>query len=613
MKRREFKTESERLLQLMAHSIYTQKEIFLRELISNSSDAIDKRRFLGLTNELIREDNYKIVITIDKDKRILKISDNGIGFTEDELINNLGKIAKSGSKEFLDKLDKNDTNIIGQFGVGFYSAFMVSKNVEVITKSFESEKAYKWSSDGVKTYTVSEAEKEEIGTDIYLYIKDDILEEDEKESFSNFLEDYEITSLIKKYSNYIRYPIYLNEDLEKPLNEMTPLWKRSKSEIKEEELNEFYKQKYYDNENPLRSIHMNIEGLLEYDALLFIPKKAPFNFYSESFEKGLELYSKGVFIQNNNKELINDHFKFVRGLVDSSDISLNISRELLQHDRQLKRINSSIEKRIKSELLNMLNNERKLYNEFYDEYKTVLKYGIYTSYGLNKELLQDLLMFKTSLNDDYVTLTEYVNNMKEDQKEIYYASGNTKSSILNLPQMEMLNEKGYDVLMFTDEVDEFMISILNEYNEKPFKSIQTADFDVLDDDKKKELKNIEKESKDLFKKLKKILKDKVSDVKLSKRLKDAPVCIVSEEGLSLEMEKVLKQVPNQQEMKASKILEINPNHKIFEILNKIKDDEDSLKTYANLLYHQALLIEGFNIDDPKDYLEDVFKLMSKEI
>ncbi|MCK9166451.1 MAG: molecular chaperone HtpG [Acholeplasmatales bacterium] len=613
MKKRKFKTESEKLLHLMAHSIYTQKEIFLRELISNSSDALDKRHFLALTDESIREDNYQIVISLLKEERILKISDNGIGFTEEELINNLGMIAKSGSKEFLEGLEKNDTNIIGQFGVGFYSAFMVSEKVEVVTKSIKSEKAYKWASNGVETYTIQEAEKAEIGTDIFLYLKEDLKEEENKESFSIFLEDHEIKNLVKKYSNYISYPIYLNDNLEEPLNEMTPLWKRSKKDIKEADLKEFYKQKYYDSEDPLRSIHMSIEGLLEFDALLFIPKKAPYNFYSESFEKGLELYSKGVFIQANNKDLIGDHFKFVRGLVDSSDLSLNISRELLQQDRQLKRISTTIEKRIKSELLKMLNNERELYETFYEEYKTVLKYGVYTSFGLKKELLEDLLMFKTSKEDKYLTLKEYLDKKPEEQKEIYYATGNSRAAILNLPQMEIIKAKGYDVLLFTDEVDEFMIGILNNYQDIPFKSIQTADFDVLDEKEKAELETLSEEHKDLLESLKEILKEKVSDVRLSKRLKEAPVCIVSGEGVSLEMEKVLKQVPNAGNVKADKILEINGDHKLFKVLNNLKDDQDALKSYANLLYHQALLIEGIKLENPQEYLDDVFKLMTKEL
>lgn len=613
MKRRKFKTESARLLNLMAHSIYTQKEIFLRELISNSSDAIDKRHFLSLTDSSVKEEDYKIVVKIDKDNRTLTISDNGIGFTEDELINNLGMIAKSGSKEFMEKLEDNTNNIIGQFGVGFYSSFMISNKVEVYTKSPLSDDSYLWSSDGVDSYTIAKTDKKDIGTDIVLYLKDDIDEEEIKESFSNYLEEYKIRSLVEKYSNFIRYPIYLNDNLKDALNEMTPLWKKSKKDIKDKDLNEFYKQKYYDSEDPLRSIHLNIEGLLTFDALLFIPKKAPYNFYSENYEKGLELYSKGVFISDKVKDLIPDHFKFVRGLVDSSDISLNISRELIQQDHQLKRISSNIERRIKNELVKMLEDDRDLYNLFYDEYKTILKYGVYQNFGANKELLEDLLMFKTSNEDKYITLKEYVDLKPESQKEIYYASGKSRNSILNLPQMEVLKDKGYNVLLFLDEVDEFMINFLNNYKEVPFKSIQTADFDVLDDEKKKEVEEATKENKDLFKKLKKILKDKVKDVRISTRLKDAPVCIVSGEGLSLEMEKVLSQMPNQADVKAERILEINKDHKIFEILNGLKDNDDKLKAYANMLYYQALLIEGINIEDPKEYIDDVFKLMTKDI
>ena len=598
-----FKTESQKLLHLMTHSIYTQKEIFLRELISNASDAIDKRHFLSLTDEVVPSDTYKITITPDKDKRTLTITDNGIGFTEEELITNLGTIAQSGSKSFIEKLDQNDTNIIGQFGVGFYSAFMVSDKVEVRTKSPYSNKGYLWISDGISEFTVDELDKDTIGTEITLYLKQDIEDEEVKENFSDYVEVYEVRSLIKKYSDYVRYPIYLSEDLEKPVNQMTPLWQRSKADITEEALNGFYKHQFNDFEEPMKVIHMSVEGMLTFNALLFIPKKPAYNFYSETYEKGLQLYSKGVFIQDKNKDLVGDHFKFIKGVVDSSDLSLNISRELLQQDRQLKKIASSIEKKIKSELLNWLENDRTKYIEFYDIYKTSLKYGIYQNFGLHKELLQDLILFKTNLSDEYITFKEYLDRKKTDQKDIYYATGKSKQAILNLPQMGILKEKGLEVLLLTEEVDEFMIQIMGSYNETPFKSIQSADLDLVDEEKKKDIKKKEKTNKSLLEAMKEVLGDKVSEVKLSQRLKEAPVCLVSGEGVSLEMEKVLKHVPNGENVKAERILELNPDHEIFEVLKGLVEDKAALKAYATLLYHQALLIEGLPIEDPTEYIQ----------
>ncbi|MCU0105721.1 molecular chaperone HtpG [Acholeplasma vituli] len=598
-----FKTESQKLLHLMTHSIYTQKEIFLRELISNASDAIDKRHFLSLTDEKVPSDTYQIKITADKEKRTLTITDNGIGFTEEELIQNLGTIAQSGSKAFIEKLDQNDTNIIGQFGVGFYSAFMVSDKVEVRTRSPFSPEGFIWSSDGVSEFTVDLFEKDSIGTEITLYLKEDIEDEEGNESFSEYLETYELRSLIKKYSDYVRYPIYLSEDLEKPVNQMTPLWQRSKADITEEALNGFYKHQFNDFEDPMKVIHMSVEGMLTFNSLLFIPKKPAYNFYSETYEKGLQLYSKGVFIQDKNKDLIGDHFKFVKGVVDSSDLSLNISRELLQQDRQLKKIASSIEKKIKSELQNWLENDRDKYIEFYDTYKTSLKYGIYQNFGLHKELLQDLILFKTNLSDDYISFKEYLDRKKTDQKDIYYATGKSKQAILNLPQMGILKEKGFEVLLLTEEVDEFMIQVMGTYNEVPFKSIQSADLDLVDEDKKKDIEKKSESNKSLLEAMKEALGDKVKEVRLSKRLKDAPVCLVSGEGLSLEMEKVLKNVPNADQVKAERILELNPDHEIFQVLQSKVDDKDALKSYATLLYHQALLIEGLPIEDPTEYIQ----------
>lgn len=607
-----FKTESQKLLHLMTHSIYTQKEIFLRELISNASDAIDKRHFLSLTDEKVPSDTYQIKITPNKENRTLTISDNGIGFTEDELIQNLGTIAQSGSKAFIEKLDQNDTNIIGQFGVGFYSAFMVADKVEVRTRSPYAKEGYLWSSDGVSEFTVDIYEKDSIGTEITLYLKADIEDEDGKENFSDYLETYELRSLIKKYSDYVRYPIYLSEDLEKPVNQMTPLWQRSKADITDDALNGFYKHQFNDFEDPMKVIHMSVEGMLTFNSLLFIPKKPAYNFYSETYEKGLQLYSKGVFIQDKNKDLIGDHFKFVKGVVDSSDLSLNISRELLQQDRQLKKIASSIEKKIKGELLNWLENDRAKYIEFYDTYKTSLKYGIYQNFGLHKELLQDLILFKTNLSDDYITFKDYIDRKKTDQKDIYYATGKSKQAILNLPQMGILKEKGLEVLLLTEEVDEFMIQVMGSYNEVPFKSIQSADLDLVDEDKKKDIEKKEKSNKSLLEAMKEALGDKVKEVKLSKRLKDAPVCLVSGEGLSLEMEKVLKNVPNADQVKAERILELNPDHEIFQVLQSKLEDKEALKSYATLLYHQALLIEGLPVEDPSEYIEVLNAWMLKK-
>lgn len=617
-KTKKFKTESKQLLHLMTHSIYTQKEIFLRELISNASDAIDKRHFLSLTHNEIPNTDYEIWLTLNKDDRTITIKDNGIGFTEEELINNLGTIANSGSKAFKEKLEQNDVDIIGQFGVGFYSAFMVAHKVEVRTKSPFADTGYMWSSDGISSYKIDEVDVDVIGTEIKLYLNEDDTENEL--DFSKFLDTYEIKQLVKKYSDYVRYPIKMmvskkqdDKDIleEETLNQMTPIWKRSKADLTDEALNDFYKQQYNDFEDPLKVIHTKVEGMLMYTALLFIPKRAPFDFYSEKYEKGLQLYSKGVFIEDKNKALIPDYFKFVKGLVDSSDLSLNISREMLQHDRQLKKIASHVEKKIKSELERMLENERSLYVEFYETYKNTLKFGIYDQFGINKDKLQDLVMFKTSQSDDYVTFKEYIERKPESQKAIYYATGKSKQSILNLPQMDMMKDKGYEVLLFTDDIDEFMVQVLNSYQDVPFKSIQQGEADFVDDDKKEDLKAKEKESKKVLKALSKALKDKVKEVKLSARLKDSPVCLVSGEGLSMEMEKILKQMPNaNDQMKAEKILEINPDHPLFKAIESIYEkDEKKIDDYASLLYHQALLIEGLPIEDPTEFNKNLVALM----
>ncbi len=616
-KTQQFKTESQKLLHLMTHSIYTQKEIFLRELISNASDAIDKRHYLSLTDRKVPTDTYEIWLKPDEANKTLVISDNGIGFTEEELIENLGTIAQSGSKAFLEKIEQKDLDIIGQFGVGFYSSFMVAKEVIVETRSPYAETGYRWTSLGEDSYTIEEIERHEIGTTITLFLRDDDTENEE--NFSQYTQTYTLKNLVKKYSDYVRYPILMmvkkTEDKkekfeQETLNQMIPIWKRAKSEIKPEDMNQFYQHQFNDYEEPLHVIHTDVEGLLTYTALLFIPKKPAYDFYSEHYEKGLQLYSKGVFIQNKNKDLIPDYFKFVKGLVDSADLSLNISRELLQHDRQLKKIASHIEKKIKSELENLLEKDRDKYIEFYEAYKNTLKYGLYEHFGVNKEKLQDLIMFKTSKRDEYITFKEYIDQKPEEQKAIYYASGKSKSSILSLPQMDVMKEKGYEVLLFTDEIDEFMIQILQSYQEVPFKSVQQGESDLVDDTKKEELKSKEKEHKDILKALKKALKDKVKDVKLSARLKTSAVCLVSGEGLSLEMEKILKTMPNQTDVKADRILEINPDHDLFKALNKIYDqDASKIDDYASILYHQALLIEGLPIEDPTEFSNQLVKLM----
>ncbi len=622
-KTKQFKTESKKLLDLMINSIYTHKEIFLRELISNASDAIDKRHYLALT-DADKADDYEIFITLDNDKRTITITDNGVGLSEEELVNNLGTIARSGSKEFKEGIENADIEIIGQFGVGFYSAFMVSKKVTVNTKSITSDQAYKWTSTGTSSYTISETDKNDYGTEIILELRDN--NEDAEENYDDFVSEYHIKSLVKKYSDYVRYPIKMDvtktdypEDKDaKPitymetetLNSMIPLWKRSKSDIEDSEYNEFYKHQFNDFEEPLKVIHSKVEGMTTYTSLLFIPKKAPFDLYSEKYEKGLQLYSKGVFIMDKNKDLLPDYFRFVRGLVDSSDLSLNISREMLQQDRQLKKIATNVEKKIKSELEKMQKNDRETYNEFYKTYGINLKYGIYEGYGVNKEKLQDLVMFKTTQSDEFKTLKEYIDTMPKDQKVIYYASGKTKDSILALPQMDLIKEKDYEVLLFTDDIDEFMVNILSKYGEKEFKSINQGDLDLMDKKDNKKLDKLTEEKKSLLEALKEGLEDKVQAVELSKRLKDSPVCLVSGEGLSMEMEKVLKQMPNAQEAKATKILEINPNHEIFNTLEKIYDSNpDGVKKYAKILYSQALLIEGLPLENPVEFSNLMVELM----
>ena len=625
-KTKQFKTESKKLLDLMINSIYTHKEIFLRELISNASDAIDKRHYIALT-DADKADEYEILLSFDKEQRTITITDNGVGLTEEELINNLGTIARSGSKEFQDGLESADIEIIGQFGVGFYSAFMVSKKVTVITKSIHSDKAFQWTSTGSSSYTISEVDKDDYGTTITLELRDN--DDENEENYDEFLSEYKLKQLVKKYSDYIRYPIkmdvtktdYPDDDKKDPityqetetLNSMIPLWRRNKNDITDEEYTEFYKHQFNDYDEPMKVIHTKVEGITEYTSLLFIPKRAPFDLYSEKYEKGLQLYSKGVFIMDKNKRLLPDYFRFVKGLVDSSDLSLNISREMLQHDRLLKKIAQNVETKIKGELEKMLKNDRDEYNEFYKIYGINLKYGIYDGFGINKDKLQDLIMFKTTKSEEFKTLREYVNDMKDEQTHIYYASGKTKESILALPQMDLIKDKDYEVLLFTDDIDEFMVNILMKYDEYEFKSINQGDLDLIDKKDEKKIKKLAKEKKELLDAIKDALSDRVKDVTLSKRLKDSPVCLVSGEGLSMEMEKVLKQMPNANDAKADRILELNPNHELFQTLERIHGDKpDAIKRYATILYNQALLIEGMPLEDPVEFSNLMVELMVEQ-
>lgn len=606
-KSRKFKTESQQLLHLMTHSIYTHKEIFLRELISNSSDAIDKRHFMSLTNDKIPKENYEIKIVRDKKNRVLIISDNGIGLTYDDLVNNLGTIAKSGTKEFQEKLEKKDSDLIGQFGVGFYSAFMVAKKVIVETKSIVEGKSLKWSSNGISSYSITEGSRESYGTEIQLHLREDL----ESDEYSKFLEDSEINKLVKKYSDYIRYPIKsYNEDEkeEKTLNTMIPLWKKAKKDISEDEYNSFYKNQFNEFDEPLKVIHSSVEGLLTYTTLLFIPKKPEYNFYSESFEKGIQLYSKGVFIENKNKSLIPDHFKFVKGLVDSADLSLNLSREMLQNDRQLKKIASHIEKKINNELKALLKDDRNKYEEFYKNYRLSLKYGVYDMFGQNKEKLQDLILFETSKSEKPISFKEYLDRKPKDQENIYYATGKSRSRILNLPQMELMKEKDIEVLLCYDDVDEFMFQSMQEYDKNKFLSVQKANLDI---DKKDPLKSNKKKKEDQFLvEIKEVLKDKVKDVVASKRLTESPVCVVSGEGLSLEMEKVLNQMPSSNNVKAEKIIEVNLKHRLIKKLFKnLELKKYDIKYVANLLYNQALILEGLQPENPKELIEAITNLI----
>ena len=632
MAKKQFKAESKRLLDMMIHSIYTHREIFLRELISNASDAIDKLYYKALTDGIsgLNRDDFAITLTADKEARTLTVSDNGIGMTSEELENNLGTIAQSGSLKFKkDAEEKEDIDIIGQFGVGFYSAFMVSDKVTVLTKPYGSDKAWKWESTGADGYTITEAEKASHGTDITLSIKANT----EEESYDEFLDSYRIQSLVKKYSDYIRYPIRMEVEKsrmkegtgtdEKPaeyetytemetLNSMVPIWRKNKSELKPEDYNRFYKEKFFDYQDPLAVIHSSTEGTATYNALLFIPSKPPFDFYTKEYEKGLQLYASGVLIMDKCPDLLPDYFSFVRGLVDSQDLSLNISREMLQHDRQLKLIADRLQKKIKSELKSMLQNDREKYETFYKSFGLTLKYGVYSGYGVNKNVLQDLLLFYSSSEKKLVTLEEYKSRMKEDQKYIYYACGESVGKIDRLPQTELLRDHGYEILYCTDDVDEFALRMMREFDGKEFRSASDKELGIDDAAETESVKEKSEENKELLSLMKDDLNGKVKDVRLSTRLKSHPVCLSSDGGVSIEMEKVLNTMPGDQKVQAERILEINSGHPIFETLKKLfAEDPEKLKTYSDLLYTQALLIEGLPIEDPVAFSNSICDLMTR--
>ena len=614
---KQFKTESKRLLDLMANSIYTNTDIFLRELISNASDAIDKRYYLSLTDTSVTADDLKIKVACDKKARTITISDNGIGMSKEDLENNLGTIAKSGSLEFKENLDeKEKVDIIGQFGVGFYSAFMVADKIEVTSFKVGEEKAYKWIGT-MEGYEVKTANKDDYGSVITLYVKENTKEK----KYDDYLDSNNLQVLIKKYSDFIRYPIVMDVEVtkedkteieEKTINSMVPIWKKAKKDLKEEDYNEFYSMTYYDFEKPLKTLHYKVDGNTSYSALLYIPSVRPFNYYSTDYKMGLKLYSRGVFIKDEAKELVSDYFRFVRGVVDSDDLSLNISREILQEDYQMTALKKSIDKKIKSALVKMLENERETYEKFFEQFGTQLKFGTYDNYGMNKDVLIDLLIFKSSKEDKYVTLKEYVERMKEDQKDIYYATGETIEAIKELPQLEKVLDKGYEVLYFTDNVDEFMANIIGNYSDKPFKSLLQGDLDLATKEEKEEVEKKANDNKDLLATLKEELKDKVSDVKLSTRLKTSPVCLVSDDGISINMAKTLNAM-NQGNIQANKILEINPDRELFKALAKVYETNKDLSEYANLLYDQALLIAGLTIEDPLAYTKRVSDLMLKAL
>ena len=612
MQTRQFQAESRRLLDLMINSIYTHKEIFLRELISNASDAIDKNYYRILTSENVTFDknDFYINIAIDKDARTLTIEDTGIGMNMEDMEENLGTIAKSGSLAFKQQMSetesdsKDEIDIIGQFGVGFYSAFMVSDRVTVISRKAGEEKAFKWVSEGADGYTIEECEREHEGTTVILEIKHNADETD----YDQYLQDYRIRSLVKKYSDFIKYPVKMGDET---INSMVPLWKKNKSEITDEDYENFYNEKHFGFDKPLKSIYYSVDGASSFTSILYIPGRAPFDFYSKDFERGLELYSNNVMIMQKCQDLLPEYFGFVQGVVDSQDLSLNISRELLQHDRQLQFISKKIKEKIKKELLSMQKDEREDYVKFFEAFGRTLKFGLYSEYGMNKDMLQDLIMFYSSTEKELVTLKEYVERMEEEQKYIYYATGETADKIAKLPQLEVFADKGYEVLFFTDEVDEFAIKMLGAYSEKEFKSISSGDLDLENqDDESQEDKPESDENKELFDFITESLGGKIKSAKASKKLKTHPVCLSSEGELSIEMEKVLSMMPDGGGAKAEKILEINTSHRIFETLrDAFSNDREKAEKIARVLYNQALLIEGLSIEDPVEYANDVCSLM----
>ncbi|MFS2170270.1 molecular chaperone HtpG [Priestia megaterium] len=624
MSKKEFKAESKRLLEMMINSIYSQKEVFLRELLSNSSDAIDKIYYKALTDDSLRfnKESYYIKVTPHKTNRTLTITDTGIGMTQEELESSLGTIARSGSLAFKNENETKDGHtIIGQFGVGFYAAFMVADVVTVISKALGSDEAYKWESTGADGYTIEPCEKETVGTQIILKIK----ENTEDETYDEYLEEYRLKEIIKKYSDFIRYPIKMDITEKRPkagsdneledyteeqvINSMVPIWKKNKNELTSEDYEQFYSEKRYGFDKPLTHLHINVDGTIRYNAILFIPENSPFDYYSKEFEKGLELYSNGVLIMNKCADLLPDYFSFVKGMVDSEDLSLNISREILQQDRQLQLIAKNIGKKIKNELKSLLKNEREKYEKFYESFGRQLKYGVYSDFGSNKDVLKDLLLFYSSTEKKLVTLDEYVLRMPEDQKYIYYASGESYDRIEKLPQAELVADKGYEILYFTEDIDEFAIKMLMTYEEKEFKSVSSSDLGIEAEEEQLN-ESEERENKELFDYMKKALAGKVGDVRASKRLKTHPVCLSADGEVTIEMEKILSAMPDNQHVKAEKVLEINVNHDVFASLkDAFENDKGKLDLYTNLLYNQALLIEGLSISDPVEFTNDICKIM----
>jgi molecular chaperone HtpG len=624
--KKQFRAESKRLLEMMINSIYTQREIFLRELISNASDAIDKIYYKALTDDslVFNKEDYFIKIEVDQASRTLTITDTGIGMTKEELENNLGVIAKSGSLAFKQENEaKEGHNIIGQFGVGFYSAFMVADQVTVVSKALGTDEAFKWESTGADGYTIQPSTKDSVGTVITLQIKPNT----EDDQYDEFLQEYRLRAIIKKYSDFIRYPIKMDIKGQRPkegaenefeeyeeeqtINSMIPIWRKNKSELTAEDYENFYFEKHYGFDKPLKHIHISADGAVVYNAILFIPESTPFDYYTKEYEKGLELYSNGVLIMNKCADLLPDYFSFVKGMVDSEDLSLNISREMLQHDRQLKLIAKNIQSKIKSQLQSMLKDEREKYETFYKSFGRQLKYGVYSDYGTHKDVLQDLLLFYSSKEKKLVTLDEYVSGMPEDQKYIYYAAGESIERIEKLPQAELVSDKGYGILYFTDDIDEFAIKILMKYKDKEFKSVSSGDLGIEADAEDKASDSVESGNQELFSHMLSQLGGKVKQVKASKRLKSHPVCLSTEGEITIEMEKILKAMPGAgQEVKADKVLEINVNHDVFRSLKAAyESDKEKLNLYTALLYNQALLIEGLPVQDPVEFTNDICKIM----